>query len=91
MDISRPDRPSSLWRDRDWTNRIWYMNQNKTVSSSSQLFSGFHVLLLFMAILRHSQLPPLPRLLDCLYSSAVPYIRADPLPSSGASLCDPRR
>lgn len=35
MDISRPDRPSSLWRDRDWTNRIWYMNQNKTVSSSS--------------------------------------------------------
>jgi hypothetical protein len=43
-----------------------------------------------MAILRHSQLPSLPRLLDCLYSSTVPHLRADPFPSSGTSLCDPR-
>ena len=44
-----------------------------------------------MELLRHSQLPPLPGLLDNIRCDTLPPRCADLLPPAGASLRDPRR
>lgn len=52
-----------------------------------QVSSGFNILLQ-MVILGYRQLSPLPRLLDCLCSSALPRHYTNMVPSPGTPLCD---
>jgi hypothetical protein len=76
---------SSIELSSTTSSNITLVYTNPTHPSSNQ-----HLLLL-VVFLRHSKLPPLPRLLDHLRRNTLPPRRTNLLPAPGASLRDSRR